>query len=165
MKKSFIVLLAAVLATLAVSSNARAAEPDKPGTVVLQIQGGAFPGMGALASANIAMANIGKGHLYGGVQGGYNLRTGAVTEARKQDLSVGARFTYGFNLSRVIEFHLGGLAGVAASSFEGSEKELKFCYGGLGGFRLNFTPVFGMVLEGCYSQYLPYASAGFSFRF
>lgn len=163
MKKS-IVLFAAILVALAASWNAYA-DPDKPGTVVLQIQGGAFPGMGGIVSGNVAMARIGKGHLYGGVQAGYNLRTGAVTAAKKQDLSVASRFTYGFNLSRVIEFHLGGLAGVAASSFEGSERTLNFCYGGLGGFRLNFTPVFGMVLEGCYSPYLPYASAGFSFRF
>ncbi len=163
MKKT-IAFFAALVIALAGSVNGYA-DPDAPGTVLIQVQGGAFPGMGALLSANISMANIGKGHLYGGVQGGFNLRTGAVTDSRRQDLSVNSRFTYGFNLSRVIEFHFGGLAGIAATSIDGSDKALKFCYGGLGGFRLNFTRSFGMVLEGCYSPYLPYASAGLAFRF
>ena len=150
---------------LAGSLNGFAAEPDKPGTKVIQVQAGAFPGMGAVLSANIAMANMGKAHLYGGLQGGVNIRTGAVTETKRMDLSVAPRFTLGFNLSRVIEFHLGGLAGIAAQSFDGADRTLQFCYGGLGGFRLNFTPAFGMVLEGCYSPHLPYATAGIAFRF
>jgi len=165
MKKT-IALLAALALALTVSLNAFAIpDPDARGTKLVQIQGGAFPGMGAILSGNIAMANMGKAHLYGGLQLGVNLRTGAVTDAKRMDLSVAPRFTLGFNLSKVIEFHFGGLAGVAAQSFNGSDRTLEFCYGGLGGFRFNFSPSFGMVAEGCYSEHIPYATLGFAFRF
>ena len=61
MKKT-IAFFAALVIALAGSVNGYAG-PDAPGTVLIQVQGGAFPGMGALLSANISMANIGKGHL------------------------------------------------------------------------------------------------------
>ena len=164
MKKT-ISLFLALLGILAIHLNASAAEPDKPGTKLIQIQGGGFPGYGALVSGNIAITNLGKSHLYGGLQFGANLRTGAVTGEKRTELSAAPRWTLGFNLSRVIEFHFGGLAGVAMRRYEKGSTALKFCYGGLGGFRLNVSPSFGIVLEGCYSQDLPYASGGIAFRF
>ena len=165
MNKTLTFLAALSAALLFFASPASAAEPDKPGTKLIQIQGGGFPGYGALVSGNIAITNLGKSHLYGGLQFGANLRTGAVTGEKRTELSAAPRLTLGFNLSRVIEFHFGGLAGVAMRRYEKGSTALKFCYGGLGGFRFNVSDSFGLVLEGSYSNCLPYATGGIAFRF
>ena len=164
-------LLAAFFAALFLSVNpASAAEPDNPGTKLITVQGGYGPGFGAIVSGNIAMANLGAAHLYGGLQLGANIRHGGVTGAKKTDLSVAPRLMLGFNLGRVVELHFGGLAGVAAQRFEASQNKLVFNYAGFGGFRFNVSDSFGIVLEGYYAyptKYLlvPYGSAGFAFRF
>ena len=57
--KRTLVLLAAMAVALSASLNAFASEPDKPGTKLITIQGGYGPGIGAVLSGNIAMANLG----------------------------------------------------------------------------------------------------------
>ena len=165
--KRTIVFLAAIVVAISSSLSAFAAEPDKPGTKLITIQGGYGPGIGAVLSGNIAMANLGATHLYGGLQLGGNFRHGKVAslDTRKTDLSVAPRLMLGFNLGRVVELHAGGLAGVAAVKFDGDQNKLAFCWGGLGGLRLHFSDSFGLVLEGCYSPQLPYGLAGIAFKF
>ena len=165
--KRTLVLLAAIVVAISSSLSAFAAEPDKPGTKLITIQGGYGPGIGAVLSGNIAMANLGATHLYGGLQLGGNFRHGKVAslDTRKTDLSVAPRLMLGFNLGRVVELHAGGLAGVAAVKFDGDQNKLAFCWGGFGGLRLNFSDSFGLVLEGCYSPQLPYGLAGIAFKF
>lgn len=158
----FAVLTAAFLMTV---PPVRAAEPDKPGTKLITVQGGYGPGIGAIVSGNIAMANLGAAHLYGGIQFGANFRHGAVTETKKTDLSAAPRLMLGFNLGRVVELHFGGLAGIAAQRFDAGESNLAFCWGGFGGLRLNLSDSFALVAEGYYSPMLPYGSAGIAFRF
>ena len=163
--------LAALAASLFLSVNpASAAEPDNPGTKLITVEGGYGPGFGAIVSGNIAMANLGAAHLYGGLQLGADFRHGGVTGTKKTDLSVAPRVMLGFNLGRVVELHFGGLAGVAAQRFDASQNRLVFSYAGFGGFRFNVSDSFGIVLEGYYAYpskylHLPYGSAGFAFRF
>lgn len=163
--KRIIVLVAACLAALASVFSGFAAEPDKPGTKLITIQGGYGPGIGGVLSGNIAMANLGASHLYGGLQLGANYRHGSVTGIKKLDLSVAPRLMLGFNLGRVVELHAGGLAGIAAQRFDEGKYQLAFCWGGFGGLRLNVSDAFGIVLEGCYSPQLPYGQAGVAFKF
>ena len=163
--KRTLVLLAAMAVALSASLNAFASEPDKPGTKFITIQGGYGPGIGAVLSGNIAMANLGAGHLYGGLQLGGNFRHGKVAETHKTDLSVAPRLMLGWTLGRVVEIHAGGLAGIAAVKFDTDQSNLAFCWGGFGGIRLNFSDSFGLVLEGCYSKQLPYGLAGIAFKF
>ena len=158
----FAVLTAAFLMAV---PPVHAAEPDKPGTKLITVQGGYGPGIGAIVSGNIAMANLGAAHLYGGIQFGANFRHGAVTETKKIDLSAAPRLMLGFNLGRVVELHFGGLAGIAAQRFDAGESNLAFCWGGFGGLRLNLSDSFALVAEGYYSPMLPYGSAGIAFRF
>ena len=167
MKKS-LSLLFAVLAAVFASQNAHAIQdPDAPGTKLITIQAGGGPGFGGLVSGSIAIANLGATHFYGGLQLGADFHKGF--SSKRTDLSLAPRVTLGFNLSRVIELHFGGLAGIAmrkisADSFA-PEPELLFCYGGLGGFRFNISPSVGIILEGCYSNCLPYGTGGIALRF
>ena len=163
--KRTLVLLAAIAVAISTSLNAFASEPDKPGTKLITIQGGYGPGIAAVLSGNIAMANLGASHLYGGLQLGGNFRHGKVAETHKTDLSVAPRLMLGWNLGRVVEIHAGGLAGIAAVKFDAAQSKLTFCWGGFGGLRLNFSDSFGLVLEGCYSPQLPYGLAGIAFKF
>ena len=163
--KQIFVFFSAVALALSFSFSASAAEPDKPGTTLITIQGGYGPGIGAIVSGNIAMANLGAAHLYGGLQLGANMRHGSVTGTQKIDLSAAPRLMLGFNLGRAVEFHFGGLAGVAAQRFDSNDSKLSFCYGGFGGFRFNVSDSFALVAEGYYSPMLPYGSAGIAFRF
>ena len=165
--KKIVTLLAAALWVLTASSSAFASEPDAPGTKLITIQAGGLPGFGGLISGQIAMANFASGHLYGGLQLGGNFRHGAVStlNTRKMDLSVAPRLMLGWNLGRVFEIHLGGQAGIAAQRFDADKMQLAFCYGGFGGFRFNVSDSFGLVLEGSYSNCLPYATGGIAFRF
>ena len=164
MKRIF-VLLTAFAVALAASVSGFASEPDAPGTKLLTIQGGYGPGIGAIVSGNVAMANLGSGHLYGGIQLGGNFRHGKATGTQKIDLSLTPRVMLGWNLGRVVELHAGGLAGIAAQRFDDLKTQLVFCYGGFGGLRLNVSDSFGIVLEGCYSPQLPYGSAGIAIKF
>ena len=165
--KRTIVLLAAFAVALTAAFSGNAKEPDKPGTKLITIQGGYGPGIGGLVSGNISVANLGTAHLYGGLQLGGNFRHGGVSslDTRKLDLSVAPRVMLGWNLGRVVEFHAGGLAGIAAVRFDSYKSKLAFCWGGFGGFRLNFSDSFGIVLEGCYSPQLPYGLGGIAIRF
>jgi len=160
-----LVFLAAFAVAVSASLKAYAAEPDKPGTKLITIQGGYGPGIAAVLSGNIAIANLGASHLYGGLQLGGNFRYGKVADTHKTDLSVAPRLMLGWNLGRVVEIHAGGLAGIAAVKFDADKSKLAFCWGGFGGLRLNFTDSFGLVLEGCYSPQLPYGLAGVAFKF
>ena len=167
MKKSFF-LLTAVLSGLFVSQAAFAIQdPDAPGSKLITVQAGGGPGIGGFVSGSIAMANLGASHLYGGLQLGADLHNGY--SSKRMDLSLAPRVTLGFNLSRSIEFHFGGLAGVAMRKISAdgvsSDPSLLFCYGGLGGFRFNLSPSLSIVLEGCYSNCLPYGTGGLAFRF
>ena len=168
--KQIISLFSAVALILATSFSSFAAEPDKPGTKLITVQGGYGPGIGAIVSGNIAMANLGAAHLYGGLQVGGNFRHGGATDTKKTDLSVAPRLMLGFNLGRVVELHVGGLAGIAAQRFDADQNRLVFNYAGFGGFRFNVSDSFGILLEGYYAyptKYLlvPYGTAGFAFRF
>lgn len=166
MKRTFVFLATFLLAVFA-SFGAFAAEPDRPGTKLITIQGGYGPGIGAVLSGNIAMANLGTSHLYGGLQLGGNFRHGKVASlnTRKTDLSVAPRVMLGWNLGKVVEIHAGGLAGISATRFDSDQNKLAFCWGGFGGLRLNFSDSFGLVLEGCYSPQLPYGLAGIAIKF
>lgn len=163
--KQIIALFSVVVLALAASFDGFAAEPDKPGTKLVTIQGGYGPGIGVAVSGNIAMANLGAGHLYGGIQLGGNFRHGKVADTRKTDLSVAPRVMLGWNLGRVVELHAGGLAGIAAVKFDADKSSLAFCWGGFGGLRLNVSDSVGIVLEGCYSPQLPYGLAGIAIKF
>lgn len=165
--KKILTSLSVAFVAVFVSITALAAGPDAPGTKLITIQAGGFPGVGALLSGQVALTDMAAGHLYGGLQLGGNFRHGAVAslDTRKVDLSLAPRLMLGWNLGRVVEFHAGGLAGVAAQRFDAGKFQLAFCYGGFGGFRLNFSDSFGLVLEGCYSNCLPYATGGLAFRF
>lgn len=163
--KKILTLLAAAVWALTASSFASASEPDAPGTKLITIQAGGLPGFGGLVSGQIAMANFASGHLYGGLQLGANSRHGAVTGTNKMDLSVAPRLMLGWNLGRVFEIHLGGQAGIVAQRFDADKMQLAFGYGGFGGFRFNVSDSFGLVLEGSYSNCLPYATGGIAFRF
>ena len=166
--KRTIALFATLVVALLSAGNAFAGQaPDAPGTKMFTVRVGGLPGMGANLDASIAMANLGSAHLYGGLQLGADLRKGY--GASRTDLSLAPRLTLGFNLSRVVEMHAGGVAGIAmrkvSSSDYSSSPSLIFCYGGFGGFRFNVSDSLGIVLEGCYSHCLPYATAGLAFRF
>lgn len=165
--KRTIVFLASIMVAFFTSLCVFAAEPDKPWTKLITIQGGYGPGIGAVLSGNIVIANFAAGHLYGGILLGGNFRHGKVStlDTKKTDLSVAPRVQLGWNLGRVVEFHAGGFAGVSATRFDPYKSILAFCWGGLGGFRLNFSDSFGLVLEGAYSPQLPYGLAGFAIRF
>ena len=163
--KQIIALFSVVVLALAASFDGFAAEPDKPGTKLVTIQGGYGPGIGVVVSGNIAMANLGAGHLYGGIQLGGNFRHGAVMNVNRTDLSAAPRLMLGFNLGKAVELHFGGLAGVVAQRLDDSQSKLGFCYGGFGGFRFNLSDSFALVAEGCYSPNLPYGLAGIAFRF
>ena len=165
MMKKTIASLLGLLMAFAVSTPVFAAEPDAPGSKMVTIQAGGFPGFGGILSAQLAMANVGNGHLYGGLQFGGNLRHGKATDTQKIDLSLAPRVTLGWNLGRVVEIHAGALGGVAAQRFDDLKTQLAFCYGGLGGLRLNLSESMGIVLEGCYSNCLPYATGGIAIRF
>ena len=165
-----ILTLFAALAALFVSGNAMAAEPDSPGTKLITIQAGYGPGIGALVSGNIAMANMAGGHLYGGLQLGGNFRHGAATGTHKMDLSLAPRVMLGWNLGRVVELHAGGFAGIAAQRFDESKSQLVFSCGGFGGLRLNVSESFALVAEGYYAYptkylHVPYGSAGIAIKF
>ena len=95
MKKTIVTLLGLLMA-VTVSQPVFAAEPDSPGSKMITIQAGGLPGFGGLVSAQIAMANVGKGHLYGGLQLGGNYRHGAALGSKKLDLSLAPRVLYGF---------------------------------------------------------------------
>lgn len=170
--KKIVMFLAVAFAALCFSNSARAAGPDAPGTKLITIQAGGGPGFGGLISGNIALANLGAAHLYGGLQVGGDLHRGS--SANRMDLSLAPRVMLGFNLGSVFELHFGGLAGVGVQRFLGESlsPSLGFCYGGFGGIRLNITPSFGLVAEGCYARQmalpsviLPYGTAGLAFRF
>ena len=168
--KQFIAFFSAVALVLATSLSSFAAEPDKPGTKLITVQGGYGPGIGAIVSGNIAMTNLGSAHLYGGLLLGGDFRHSDVTNAKKTDLSVAPRLMLGWNLGRVVEMHFGGLAGIAAQRFDTDQNRLVFTYAGFGGFRFNVSDSFALLLEGYYAyptKYLlvPYGSAGFAFRF
>ena len=168
--KRTIALLAAFAVALSSSWTGFSAEPDKPGTKLITVQAGYGPGIGALVSGNIAMANLGAAHLYGGLQLGANMRHGSATDTRKTDLSAAPRLMLGFHLGRVVELHLGGLAGIAAQRFDTDENQFVFCYAGFGGFRFQVSDSFALLLEGYYAYptkylHVPYGSAGFAFRF
>ena len=163
--KRIIALLAAFAAILAASFGGYASEPDKTGTKLITIQGGYGPGIGGLLSGNIAMANLGAMHLYGGLQAGGYFRHGKVMDTNKMDLSLAPRVMLGLNLGRVVELHAGGLAGIAAQRFDDAQNKLVFHYGGFGGFRFNLSPSIGLLLEGCYSPQLPYGLAGIAIKF
>ena len=163
--KQIFAFFSAVALVLATSFSSYAVEPDKPGTKLITVQAGYGPGIGALASGSIAIANLGAAHLYGGLQAGGNFRHGKVMDTNKMDLSVAPRLMLGFNLGRVVEMHAGGFAGIAAKRFDADKSQLVFSYGGFGGFRLNVSDSVGIVLEGCYSPQLPYGLAGLAFRF
>ena len=167
MKKS-IYLFVAVLTGLFVSQSGHAIQdPDAPGSKLVTIQAGGGPGFGGFVSGNIAMANLGASHLYGGLQLGADFHSGF--GSKRTDLSLAPRITLGFNLSRVVEFHFGGLAGIAMRKISSDgfspDPSLLFCYGGLGGFRFNISPSVGIILEGCYSNCLPYGTGGIVLRF
>ena len=168
--KRIIALFSTVALIFATSFSSFASEPDKPGTKLITVQGGYGPGIGAIVSGNIAIANLGASHLYGGLQFGGNYRHSGVTDAKKTDLSVAPRLMLGFNLGKAVELHFGGLAGIAAQRFDAYKNQLVFSYAGFGGFRFNVGESFGIVLEGYYAYptnylHLPYGSAGFAFRF
>jgi hypothetical protein len=164
MKRIF-ALLAACAVALCTLPRGFAAEPDKPGTKLITIQGGYGPSMGVLLSGNIAMANLGPTHLYGGLQGGGYFRHGKVFNVDMTNLSLAPRVMLGLNLGRVVELHAGGFAGIAAQRLDDVQTRLVFSYGGFGGLRLQFTPSFGLILEGCVSPHLPYGLGGFAIKF
>ena len=158
--------VAAVLAVLALSSPAFAGEPDAPGTKLITVQAGGGPGFGGFLSGNIAMANLGRSHLYGGLQLGADFRHGYSTT--RTDLSVAPRLMLGFNLGRVFELHFGGLAGIAMQKFAADanlSSKLLFCWGGFGGVRLKVSSSVDLIAEGCYSHQLPYGTGGIAIRF
>jgi hypothetical protein len=163
--KRTIAFLAASAVALFTTLNGFSAEPDKPGTRLFTVQAGYGPGIGAVISGNIAIANLGASHLYGGLQVGGNFRHGKVMDTNKMDLSLAPRLMLGWNLGRVVELHAGGFAGIAAKRFDELKSQLVFSYGGFGGFRLNISPSVGIIMEGCYSPQLPYGLAGLAFKF
>ena len=170
MMKQLFTLFSVVALVFATSFRSSAAEPDKPGTKLITVQGAYGPGFGAIITGNIAMANLGAAHLYGGLQLGANLRHGKAIDTRRTDLSAAPRLMLGFNLGRAVELHFGGLAGVAAQRFDTEQNQLVFCYAGFGGFRFQVSDAFALLLEGYYAYptkylHVPYGSAGFAFRF
>ena len=165
MMKNTIVSLLGLLMAFTVSQPVSAAEPDSSGSKMITIQAGGLPGFGGIASAQIAMANVANGHLYGGLQLGGNFRHGKATDTKKTDFSLAPRLLLGWNVGRAVEIHAGGFGGVVAQRFDDSKSQLVFGYGGFGGLRLNLSDSMGIVLEGCYSNCLPYATGGIAFRF
>ena len=166
MMKKFAFLFTALFCTFVSLNLSAMRDPDAPGSKVITVQAGGFPGYGGLVSGNVAITRLGSAaHLYGGLQAGANFRIGHATDAKKLDLSVAPRFVLGFNFSQVVEFHAGAFAGVAAQRFNDRKMDLQFSYGGFGGFRFNISPSVGLLLEGCYSPCLPYTLAGLAFRF
>ena len=168
--KQIFAFFSAVALVLATSFSSYAVEPDKPGTKLITVQAGYGPGIGALASGSIAIANLGAAHLYGGLQAGGNFRHGAATGTHKMDLSLAPRVMLGWNLGRVVELHAGGFAGIAAQRFDESKSQLVFSCGGFGGLRLNVSESFALVAEGYYAYptkylHVPYGSAGIAIKF
>ena len=128
MKKTIFSLLGLLMA-FTLSQTAFAAEPYAPGSKLVTIQAGGFPGFGGLVSGQIALTNVANGHLYGGLQLGANFRHGKATDAKKTDLSLAPRVMLGWNLGRVVEIHVGGLGGIVAQRFDELKSQLVFCYG------------------------------------
>ena len=170
--KRTIALFTAFVAVLTLSLNGFAAEPDKPGTKFITIQAGGLPGYGGILSGNIAMANLGATHLYGGLQLGADYRNGS--HASSIDLSLAPRLMLGVNVGKVVELHIGGFAGVGLRKFNPDDHGMDFLYslGGFGGLRLNLSDSLAIVAEGCYAPHmarlpfstLPYVMAGLAFR-
>ena len=159
-------ILILALAVVAASQSAYAVQdPDAPGSRMITVQAGGFPGIGGLITGQIVMANVWKGHLYGGLQLGGNYRHGKALDAKMVDLSLSPRILYGFNVGRALELHAGGFAGVDARRLDTRKSQLLFCYGGFGGLRWKLGESLGVILEGGYSNCLPYATAGLAFRF
>ena len=171
--KRTIALLAALAAAMTLSLNGFSAEPDKPGTKLITIQGAGLPGFGAILSGSIAMANLGASHLYGGLQMGADYRNGAHDSSL--DMSLAPRLMLGVNVGRILELHIGGFAGVGFRKFMQDDNGLRFLYsiGGFGGIRLSLSESLAIVAEGIYAPHtsrlpfttLPYASAGLAFKF
>jgi len=168
--KQIVILFAAAILALATSLNVFAAEPDKPGTKLITVQAGYGPGIGALLTGNIAMADLGAAHLYGGLALGGHFRHGF--DAKRTDLSVAPRLFLGFPLSRVFELHFGAQAGIAARLYgaEGLPNDLVFSYAGFGGFRISVSDSVAIIAEGYYAYptkclHVPYGTAGLAFRF
>lgn len=160
--KKFFALFAALLACLLSSVCSFAIQdPDAPGSKLVTVQVGATPGFGGIVSGNVAMARLGSGHLYGGLQAGANFSKGSY--ASRTDFSLAPRVMVGFNLSQSFELHFGALAGIAARKLD--ETYFQFCYGGFGGLRVKFSPSVSLIAEGYYSPHLSYASLGLGFTF
>lgn len=167
MKKTIVTLLGLLMA-VTVSQPVFAAEPDAPGSKMFTIQAGYGPGIGGLVSGNIAIAQLGSAHLYGGLQAGAYFRHG--NDAKRTDLSIAPRFFLGFPISRVFEVHFGALAGVASQHYPDLESKLMPSFSGFGGLRFSLSDSLYLIAEGYYfypQKYLhtPYGTAGLAFRF
>ena len=168
MMKKTIASLLGLLMTFAVSTPVFAAEPDAPGSKMITIQAGYGPGIGGLISGNIAIAQLGSAHLYGGLQAGAYYRHG--NEAKRTDLSIAPRFFIGFPISKAFEVHFGAFAGIASQHYPDLESKLMPSYSGFGGIRLSVSDSVSLIAEGYYSYpqkylHIPYGTAGIAIRF
>ena len=181
MKKVFVLVMVAIM-TLGMSFKAQAIEnPWNEGTFVVNAHAGFFPGIGGSVSGDYVFINSWwKGHFTIGGYAGFNNRNfsnnGATTKT--EVFSVMPRATYGLNITKDFEVHVGVMTGVCLDHTRTNVIYLTQPYTEtytfdyvyvpfFGGCRYNFTPYFGVSAEVCFSNnsYISYLNAGITFKF
>ena len=185
MKKVFMLALVAIM-TLGVCQKAQAIEdPNAKGTSVVGIHGGYYPGFGANVTYDYTLIDSWwKGHFTVGAYVGYNTRAwhydGYYYDYTERWSNFGAmpRVTYGLNITKSFEAHVGVMAGIAMrhysytydyhySGYTGDYDPYNhwgFCYGSILGARYYFTPKIGVEVEMNYSGYMSWFNAGVTIK-
>lgn len=181
MKKVFMLVMVAFM-TLAVSQEAKAiGNPNPKGTSVLGIHAGYYPGFGANVTYDYTLIDSWwKGHFTVGAYAGYNMRTYRYTYYRDRWTNFAAmpRVTYGLNLTKDFEVHVGVMLGIAYHrwSYDWDDgyyyddddyyygSSWHFSHGEIIGARYYFTPKIGVEVELNYSGYMSWFNAGVTIK-
>lgn len=181
MKKVFMLAMVAIM-TLAVSQKAQAIEdPNPKGTFVLGIRGGLYPGFGANVVADYTLVDSWwKGHFTVGAYAGFNNRhyhydySYYAYRSNYMNFAVMPRVTYGLNITKQFEVHVGVMAGmnfqVNKWVYDGGYADTEtyshfyFSHGEAVGARYMFSEKFGAEVEFVYSGYQSYLNAGITLK-
>lgn len=177
MKKLMMALVAtAALLAAKPATNALAIEhQDRKGTLTGTAQVGFLPGIGALVAGDYVLVDQWwKGHFTVGGQLGYSFRNlnsyywgysvAKVWRTREHHINFLARATYGLNITKKFEVHVGALAGLCVNPINQPDyyyyeyydnvapvrKTYTHCHfsvGGLGGLRFWVTPKLALTAD------------------
>ena len=169
MKKVFMLVMVAFM-TLAMSQKAQAIEdPNPKGTTVIGIRGNFEPGyhyfgVGANVVADITIVDSWwKGHF---TVGGY---VGSNFYSHISHLTVMPRATYGLNITKDFEAHVGVMSGIGfrhwgSDYYYGVSNDWYFTHGEVLGCRYFFTPNIGVEAEVGYVYTMGYLNAGLTIK-